>query len=245
MKNQAQSIFFEAPRDRTRIVDRAAKVLTDWLEASKFPVHSRLPPERALAKELNLSRGKLREALGALEASGRIWRHVGMGTFLGGRPSSIKSTPESLGAATTLNEILEARAMIEPVVARLAALRVEQHELKMICQYHAMAKKSTTWAEWEKQDELFHRAIAEASGNGVMISTIDQLLRIKTHPRWSVSKQEKFDFALVRRYSEEHATLLAAITSKNPELAEAAMRKHMRGVTLTVGPVMLRKASSA
>jgi DNA-binding FadR family transcriptional regulator len=222
-----------------RAAGDAIDALSEWIDSAQFPIHSRLPPERELALTLRLSRGKVREALSKLEMDGRIWRHVGLGTFVGCRPASVHSTPESLGSATTLTEILEARSSIEPIVARLAALRAELHELNMIKKYFGLARKSASWSEWEKWDELFHRAVAEASGNGILISSIDQLLRIKMHPRWTVTKAKTFDPALIRRYSDEHFALLNAITSRDPEGAEAAMKKHMLGLSLTIGPVVM------
>ena len=222
-----------------RIASDAITALNEWLESDRFPPHSRLPPEREIASSLQLSRGKVREALLQLETDGRIWRHVGLGTFVGCRPSSICSTPESLGDATTLSEILEARSAIEPIVARLAAVRAELHEVRLIEKYYVMGRKSSDWADWERWDDLFHRAVAEASGNGILISTIDQLLRIKRHPRWTVARSNVFNPVLIQRYSDDHLTLLTAITGRDPEGADAAMRRHMLGLKLTVGPVVM------
>lgn len=220
----------------------AAKQLREWISSDRYPLHSKLPPERELAELLKLPRGKLREALQILEDEGRIWRRVGMGTFVGGRPQSVRSRPESLGAATTLAEILEARTFIEPLVARLAAHRAEKAELAMIEHYSACANKAENWAEWEKWDALLHRAIAEASGNGVLINTIDQLLRIKMHARWTMKRATNFDQALTARYAREHHAVISCITGRDGEGAEAAMRRHMMSLTLTVGPSISKPA---
>ncbi|WP_207907826.1 FadR/GntR family transcriptional regulator [Ancylobacter aquaticus] len=79
-----------------------AKQLTAWIETGRYPLHTRLPPERQLAEMLRVSRASLREALQLLENDGRIWRRVGVGTFVGGSPRSVGSQLESLGSATTL-----------------------------------------------------------------------------------------------------------------------------------------------
>ena len=216
----------------------AARQLTRWIASARYPMHSRLPPERELATLLKMPRGKLREALKLLEDEGRIWRRVGMGTFVGGRPRSIRSLPELLGAATTLSEILEARFLIEPLVARLAAQRAEQVDIAMIEQYFLAANKAQSWADWERWDELLHRAIVEASGNGILISTIDHLLRIKTHAKWTVQRAAEFDPALTARYGREHRAVVSCIIGGDGEGAEAAMRRHMLGLKLTVGPAI-------
>lgn len=237
----------QAPLRRTAkpegyTVSGAAKQLIEWIASARYPLHSRLPPERELATLLQMPRGKLREALKLLGEEGRIWRRVGMGTFVGGRPRSTRSLPESLGAATTLSEILEARFLIEPLVARLAAQRAERVDVAMIEQYSLAANKAQTWAHWEKWDELLHRAIAEASGNGVLINTVDQLLRIKLHSRWTVQQAGKFDPALTARYASEHHAVISCIIGHDGEGAEAAMRRHMLGLSLTVGPAIAQTA---
>jgi len=216
----------------------AAKQLTEWIASARYPLHSRLPPERKLADLLHLPRGKLREALQVLEDEGLIWRRVGMGTFVGGRPRSIRCHPESLGAATTLTEILEARALIEPIVARLCAQRAGRADIVMIEQYSAFANKARTWAEWEKWDGLLHAAIAEASGNGLLINTIDQLFRIKMHPRWTFRRAAHFDPVLSARYAAEHRAVISCILGRDGDGAEDAMRRHMLGLSMTVGPTI-------
>lgn len=225
-------------------VPGAARQLTQWIASARYPLHSRLPPERELAVLLQMPRGKLRESLKLLEEEGRIWRGVGIGTFVGGRPRSTRSHPASLGAATTLSEILEARYLIEPLVARLAAQRAEHVDIDMLEQYSLAANKAQTWATWEKWDELLHRAIVEASGNGILISMIDQILQIKLHSRWTVQRIGKFDAALTARYGREHRAVISCIIGHDGEGAEAAMRRHMLGLSQTVGPAIGRSSSA-
>lgn len=212
-----------------------------WIATSRYPIHSKLPPERELASILRLSRGKLREALQRLEADGVIWRHVGIGTYVGSRPASTHSNVESLSAATTLAEILEARLSVEPVVSRFAAIRAQSGEIAMMEQYWSSGLGSTTWREWERWDELFHRAVAEGSGNGILINTVDQLLRIKTHARWTVRFSAELDRGLVKRYSREHEAIFRAIENKDPDAAENAMRRHISALALTIGPVIANR----
>lgn len=227
-------------------VAAAAKQILGWIDSAQYPLHTRLPPERELSVMLSIPRSRLREALKRLEEDGRIWRNVGMGTFVGGRPRSVGSGAEALGSATTLSEILEARSFIEPILARLAAQRAEDSEITAIEHYAATAAKATNWGHWERWDDLLHRAIAEASGNGLLINIIDQLFRIKMHPRWSVRQAASFDAALIERYANEHRAVISHIIGRDGEGAEIAMKRHMLGLTLTVGPaISVRRMNSA
>lgn len=238
-----KAIAASGPRARRRAVaERAIEAafhqIVAWIEGARYPLHTRLPPERELAGLLDISRSRLRAVLKRLEDEGRIWRNVGMGTFVGGRPRSVASSPEHLGSATTLAELLEARSLLEPVVARLAARRAEKEEIATIERYATTAARATTWTQWERWDDLLHRAIAEASGNGLLINMVDQLFRIKVHPRWTVRQAPTFDRGLIERYASEHGAIIASIIGRDGDGAEAAMRRHMLGLRLTVGPTI-------
>jgi DNA-binding FadR family transcriptional regulator len=219
-----------------------AERLSQFISSDHYPLHSRLPPERQLCAMLQVSRSVLRDGLDELEQAGRIWRHVGKGTFVGGRPQSVQSRAEALGAGTTLSELLEARMVIEPQVARLAALRAEPSDLDLMQRYDACAVKAEDWATWDRWDELLHRAIAEASGNGPMISAVDQIIRIKKHTPWTITRAKTFVPALKERYSSEHRAVLDAIANHDPQAAEQAMDRHIKGISSSIGPAVLESA---
>ncbi|WJR65837.1 FadR/GntR family transcriptional regulator [Neorhizobium sp. CSC1952] len=224
----------------SKLRESVAETLAEWIASARYPIHSRLPAERDLVKMLGVSRGTLRDALEQLESEGIVWRQVGIGTYVGSRPASIVGSLQVLSVSTTLAEILEARLSFEPIVARFAAVRAQDQELAMMSKYLADGCEAQTWGDWEKWDELFHRAVTEASGNGILIKTIDQIFRIKTHARWTVKTTSEFDPRLVRRYSREHEKVLEAIKSRDPDSAEQAMKAHIKALTLTIGPVIAR-----
>src|SRR3982750_3588260 len=83
---------------------------------------SKLPTERELAVEIGQTRHAVRGALSLMEAQGKIWRHVGRGTFVGKAP---EPDPNDIGAMlshTSPREIVEARQMLEPQIAAAAAV---------------------------------------------------------------------------------------------------------------------------
>ena len=222
-----------------------ARQLKERIVSADYPLHSRLPSERELATSLQLPRAMLRHALRMLEDEGWIWRRVGVGTFVGCCPRMIGPDVESVAATTSLTEILEARAVVEPIVAGLAAKRAVHKDIAMIERYSSSADRVRTWAEWEKWDDLLHRAFAEASGNGLLISTIDQLLRIKTHARWTIKRAASFYPDLADRYGREHRSIISCVTAGDAEGAETAMRRHMLGLRLTIGRAVSADRKSA
>jgi DNA-binding FadR family transcriptional regulator len=109
--------------------DDSLEKLTQLLGSGRYPAQSRLPPERELAGLLSVSRSGLREGLEMLEAEGRIWRHVGKGTYVGPRPLEGASGLDLLTSMTSPAEVLEIRLLFEPLIARLAALRATAAEI--------------------------------------------------------------------------------------------------------------------
>lgn len=218
--------------------DAVAANLIDWIASARFPLHSRLPPERVLCQQLGVGRATLRHALLSLEAQGRIWRHVGKGTFVGGRPASVLSDAIALSAEATLPEMLEVRMMVEPTVARLAAVRASAADLVLIEKYHRQAARASDWGCFVHWDELFHRGLAEAGGNALMISIIDHLFRIKRNSRWCITRARKFDPTLRRRYAAHHDEIVSAVCDRDGDEAEAAMRRHVESIARTTGPAL-------
>lgn len=225
-----------------REVRRVTADLAEYLSSDRYPLHSRLPPERQLCELLQVSRAALRNGLEELEREGRIWRHVGKGTFVGGRPQSVQSCAEALGADTTLSELLEARTLIEPQAARLAALRSEPSDLALMKRYAAHAATAENWSSWDRWDELFHRGVVEASGNGLIISIVDQILRVKKQTRWTITRAKTFDPDLRDRYSSEHLAIIASIEAHDLKGAENAMGRHIQGISCSIGPAISRTA---
>src|SRR5689334_1413195 len=112
--------------------DLALKSLAALLEQPEFAQGNQLPPERELVTRLKLSRSALREGLEVLEAQGRIWRHVGQGTFVGNRPTPLPASLAMITSHTSPSEVLETRLLVEPLLARMAALRATDAEIEQM-----------------------------------------------------------------------------------------------------------------
>src|SRR5262249_47388564 len=146
--------------------DRAVNKLAGLLQGTDYPPNSRLPPERELSVMLSLSRSALREGLEVLEAEGRIWRHVGQGTFVGTRPAPEPATLSLISARTSPSEVLETRLLVEPLLARLAALRASEAEIAQMQRLLEKSEAARDAKTWELWDGRLHRAVAEAAHNG-------------------------------------------------------------------------------
>ena len=218
--------------------DLAARELLSRILLGEYPLHHKLPPERQLCNQIGTNRTVLRAALKHLSEEGIVWQHVGKGSYVGGSPCSIASPAEWLGTNTSLPELIECRLVLEPIVSELAALRRTNEAVAMIDLYHQKAAAATDWSTWDQWDDLFHRAIAEASSNGLLIGLIDSVFRAKKSSPWNIKRAKQFDADLLVRYARDHAKVLFHIKRKNPRGANAAMRAHILDIQSTLGPFL-------
>lgn len=191
-----------------------------------------LPSERSLVEESGLSRGSVREALRTLEAEGLVETVRGR---LGGtrvvaprRDSLTRSVEIFVRAnAVSLSALLDCRAAIEPMLARLAARNRTEEELEEL---EALQKQFR-----ESKDDLityravnyrWHRQIAYCSRNEPLIILIDAILTTAHEARGfeRVTTQDNREIAI-----EAHEVVMDAIRNQDEEAAAAAMEAHLVG----------------
>ena len=144
--------------------------LDDILAEARHADDHRLPTERRLTQLLGIKRGPLRRLLSELEAEGKIWRHVGRGTFAGERPVHADVDLKIVCEHSSPAEVLEARTAIEPQLAALAAVRASAKEIAELSQLAKKCASAPNFDVYEKLDERFHGGIARASGNRTLIA---------------------------------------------------------------------------
>lgn len=210
--------------------DRAIEKLDALLAGGRFPVNSRLPPERQLTEDLGLSRSALREGLGVLEAQGRIWRHVGRGTFVGNRQLDPPASLSVITSHTSPTEVLEARLLIEPLLARLAALRATDADI--VHMEHLLEKSEAALdpKTWELWDGRLHRMVAEAAHNRLLLSLFDAFNAMRTQKTWGQLRQAALTPERREAYCRHHRAYVSAIAKRDPPRAEELMRRHIEAV---------------
>jgi DNA-binding FadR family transcriptional regulator len=210
--------------------DRALSSLSALLEQPEYASGNQLPPERELATKLKLSRSALREGLEVLEAEGRIWRHVGQGTFVGNRPAQQPATLSLISARTSPSEMLETRLLVEPLLARMAALRATDAEIQQMQRLLEKSEAAHDAKTWELWDGRLHRAVAEAAHNGLLLSIFDAFNAMRRQAKWSALRQAALTQARHAAYCAHHRAYVGAIASRDPARAEEVMRRHIEAV---------------
>jgi len=169
--------------------------------------------EDLLSAELGVSRVQVREALRGLSAEGLV-------TLLPRRGATVvEVTPE------TVAELVEVRALLEGLNARLAAQR---HDPEIIVQLEDTlargneAAKTGTAEELARLNAEFHERLAEASRNAVL-SDVMRGLRERTSIAFAINGR-----ARAREDWDEHAGVLAAVIAGDAELAALLATRHVQ-----------------
>ncbi|MDH3263363.1 MAG: GntR family transcriptional regulator [Paracoccaceae bacterium] len=192
----------------------------------------RLPPERELIGSLGLSRSALRKALDALEREGAIWRHVGKGTFVAGRSGAADAGGlGEIGQQITPVRMMRARLCIEPAIAREAAINASAEAVVRVARAKDAAARAESWDEYERQDDRFHRAVAEAADNILLLALFDQLNRVQRAVAWETVVRQSARPPEEHSSFAEHEAIAAAIAARDPAGAQGAMRRHIGSVS--------------
>jgi len=211
---------------RPTVTERLMRYLSD----GGFQLNSRLPAERKLAEELGVTRASLRAALAILESEGRIWRHVGRGTFIGSHPIEPAGDAEGISNRTTPRELIEARLLIEPGLVGLAAMHASRSDIENMARCIQKTKSASDWRVYETWDDKLHQAFAEAAHNAPLMAVFNLLNTIRRSVVWARPR----DIPFVRKFDHhsfgEHDRIFEAITERNAPVAEQMMRDHLESV---------------
>jgi len=219
-----------APIKSTRIYEEIVRQVKAMIADGKLKGGDRLPPERDLAEKFVVSRTSVREALRALESLGLVEIRPGEGTFV--RQVSIDALIEPLALLMVsqreaIGELFEARRLLEPSLAALAAARAtpeEVQEMERILE--EQGKEVAAGRTGLAQDAQFHAAIGAAAHNRAITRMAHAIMDLLTQ-----SREESLNTpGRPTRSHEDHRRVLSAIGRRDAEGARKAMLDHIEAV---------------
>jgi DNA-binding FadR family transcriptional regulator len=219
--------MMEQPEASEASVDILGRTIERLMERRKLGAGSKLPPERELATSLGLSRHAVRRALDVMEAQGKIWRHVGRGTFVGKGPAPDPGDIGSVLRHTSPREIVEARQMLEPQMAAAAAAHATPVQIAAIEDAYRRCAAARNMDTYEIWDEAFHRSIAAATGNMMLGALFEVLNKARKDVVWGTLRRAMLKPERREHYSGEHERVLEAIRNRDSSAAWTAMRGHI------------------
>lgn len=230
-----------SPIEHSRTADEAVQQIESLILEGVLRVGDRLPGERELAKQFDVSRPILRDALKTLEARGLLVSRHGGGTFVADVIGQVFSKPVMELIAThkkAAADYMEYRREIEGVAADYAARRATSDDRALLGQIMQRMEAAHRRGDFEEEaaiDVEFHSAIGECAHNIILLHTLRSCYRLLSdgvfHNRLLV-----YSLPGARdRLLEQHRAIHKAVTGGNPEAARQAAMRHIEFVAQAMG----------
>ncbi len=210
-----------------RLYRRIAEQIARLIRRGEYKPGARLPPERDLARLLEVSRPSVREALIALEVEGYVEVRVGSGVYVTHQRPAARGV-DPLPADSGPFELIAARRLLESECAALAARQASPAQVRrMKAALSAMERDRRRAVMPLDNDRRFHLEIAEGSGNSALALAVRTLWDQRTGPLF-LRLERHFDTPdLWEAAIAEHNAVMSAIEIHDASAARAAMRRHM------------------
>lgn len=231
--------------ENPRVYRQVAEQIIQQINAGVYQVGERIPAERTLASLFNVSRSSIREALIVLETENRIEIRGGSGVFVAEREIS-PAIPLMVAPIVAPGpvEIFQARGLVEPAVASLAATHVQDKHIaglhlalsNMVC----CPSDDPRHIEYDRQ---FHLHLAEACGNSALYLAVETLWDFRTNTRYRTLEALPYSPPAWQNAILEHREILVAIKNRNAHAAQIAMTHHLNRAQVRLS--VARAASNA
>jgi DNA-binding FadR family transcriptional regulator len=215
----------------TRKATSAAYQILNGISSGEYTVGTRLPAERGMAEQMEISRNCVREALSILEAMGIVERKVGSGTYVCAKETRNTNVDEKIldvRESADLLEIWEARKEIECVVVQLAIDRATNNELTALSKVNEAIRLSIAeqdFAAYLKTDTEFHIGIAKAARNLPLENTL-RVLKDRISCDILRSIRSKTEHLFAEACFSDHVRLLRALNDRDKEAAVSEVTNY-------------------
>ena len=193
----------------------------------RFSETMKLPNENDFAKELNVNRATLREAIRILVTNGVLEIRRGVGTFIKENAAGLKNEYDIITSDCEnidIQDLYEMRIVFEPEAAFFATQRATETEMKNILHYGELVEKKLIENTERTTEELnFHRAIAKATHNMYMNKLMPMLLKMI----YISVKVTQHNTELRIETIRDHRLIMDFMKQRDAEGAKTAMRLHM------------------
>jgi len=226
--SNAANLRFE-PIQQLRAHEYVAEQIRRHISLRLIKPGEALPAERELASMFGVGRPTIQHALRLLEASGLVEARRGRagGTFISAQGQDSLAVDglivRVMRDRKELEDVLEYRRLIEPATARVAAGSRRNSDLAAMRRAIRGMAAATNEPEYMRHDTDFHIALARATGNAVLVRTIEEI-RMRLNDAMTLLPESD---TWHRRITGEHEQLLEAIKNGDGETAGHAMEEHV------------------
>ena len=229
------------PLKKTRLYEDIINQLLELIKNGSLKPGDRLPPERQLAEELQVSRPVLREALRSMESMGYLDSKVGGGTYIRSVTLDNIISPFSIMLSQDeklIRELIDVRELLETEIASLAAKNITPEYAERLKQsLENMKAEIKNGQNGLEGDNEFHNLLAEIAQNGALSLVCElcsELLSKSREATLNLPDQPT-------RTLEDHARIANAVIEGSSVNAAKLMRQHLRKAQRNLDRATLEK----
>ena len=232
------------PIQSVRVFEQIAVQIEKRILAGELRSGDRLPTERELAEQFQVSRTAVREAMKILAQKGLVDMRPGRGTIV--IDGSHEAMQDSIGLVMKLklgevggsDSLVEVRGILETEIAALGAARATEKEIAAMREAIEVMDESLDDADaFIAADNRFHEALAQATQNALIIILVKSIVNLLSEQRKQVFQVEGGP----QRGQVHHKRILDNLMRRDPDAARTAMRSHLRQVREDVSGFNNRK----
>jgi GntR family transcriptional regulator, transcriptional repressor for pyruvate dehydrogenase complex len=216
-----------------RTFEEAVEQIADKIKSGDLHTGDRLPSERDLAAQMRISRPTLREAIKTLTEAGVLEVHRGQsgGIFVAAEliPRELLQSRQEI-RFSEIAGVLEARRLLEPRVAQLAAVHALDDDFALMARTIERQRELAESDDFLRHEDLFlqldmkfHLGLARATRNSTIVGLMQTLLR-----QLEIARDMAMHAELVPSWTIEiHARTLAAVRAADFPLIDEVMDEHL------------------
>jgi len=216
----------------SRLYEQIVQQIEESIVKGDLKPGDQLPAERDLAQRFGVSRTAVREAVKALREKGLVEAYSGRGTFItDGTSQAVRHSLDlmvKIGQAEGSNHLAEVRAILEPEIAALAAVRIQEPELATMREAVSVMDRAGQDPEAYIEADLdFHLALAEGAANPLILSLLDSIVGLLREQRLRIFRVPGGP----ERGQVHHKRILEAVERHDAQKARETMRAHLSQVS--------------
>jgi GntR family transcriptional regulator, transcriptional repressor for pyruvate dehydrogenase complex len=215
----------------SRLYEQIVQQIEESILKGALKPGDQLPAERDLAQRFGVSRTAVREAVKALREKGLVEAYSGRGTFItDGTSQAVRQSLDlvaKIGQPEGSTHLAEVRAILEPEIAALAAMRAQESDVATMREAVAVMDRAGQDPDVYIEADLdFHLALAEGAANPLILSLIDSIVGLLREQRLRIFNVPGGP----QRGQVHHKKILDAVERRDAGAARAAMKAHLQQV---------------
>jgi len=220
---------------RKPLYEQAKEELIQRIKDGVYLPSGRLPSEKVLSQEFQVSRSCIREAMKSLCLSGLVQTTSGKGSYIRLDAENIvknNQLPIDFSDHNSIRELMELRKIIEPQAAALATEKASEEQISEMRQLiDELKQKANSGASWAITGFEIHSLISRMTCNHLLMHVLESISDKLQSSRDYLYRKESRDHQDFSQDLKEHEDIYQAIRARDVERAKEAMTLHVENAS--------------